>query len=631
MLVMGNEKWKMNYNYFRSVAKLIPKDESKLIRNCFHLLSQSEISKLKIVSLSQLLLAMLDFAGVLAIGLIGTLSVYGIQSKQPTGQLKSLLELVGLEDLKLQTQVAIVGILAAFTLVIKSVLSAYINRRTIFFLASRSADLSSRIIERLAFSNLEQIRKRSRVENIFAITTGVRSVTVGVIGTLVNLFADLLLILIMFIGLMFIDASIALLTVTLFGLIAWILYKLVNRRVNNLAKDEANFQIENDKLLFELLGSFREIFVSGTRRYYVDKVLGTQHKLSKVGAEISFIPMISKYVLEIAFVVGAVLFVGIQFLLKDAVGAVSSVSIFIAASGRVIPAILRLQGAAIRFRGSLIGAEKTLEVIEELKEFNQTMQLDVANLPNAGGKKVDLVSKDLHFEYRGSGKTVLKGVDFRIESGEWLAIVGPSGAGKSTLVDIILGIYKPTLGSVQIADLEPEVYIKAFPGKIAYVPQDTFILEGTLKQNIALGVEDVAIDEDRVIVCLEMVGLSEFTRSLKQGIESKLAELGSNISGGQRQRLAIARALYSDPILLILDEATSSLDSISEETVVRCLRNLRGKLTIISIAHRLSTVVSADRIMYLDNGGVLAIGSFDEVRKQVPNFEKQAKLSRIIN
>jgi len=603
--------------------------EFKLIRNCFVLLSKGEIARLKVVALSQLLLAFLDFLGVLAIGLIGMLSVYGIQSRSPSGQLKWILETLKMQNWSFQTQVAIVGIFAGFALICKSLLSAYINRRTTFFLSARSAELSVRLIEKLTFSNLQQIRKRSRFENIYAITNGVQSITLGVIGTLVNLFADIVLILIMFFGLLFIDATIALTTVTLFAFIAVILYKMVNVQIGRLASDEANLQIKNGQLLYELFGSYREIFAGGVRLHYTERIAESQRRLARINAEIAFIPSISKYVLEVAFVIGAIVFVGFQFIIKDAVGAISSISVFIAASGRVIPAILRIQGAAIRFRGALIGAQKTLDVIEELKSFSHRVPLR-EHSPERKLKGELIVSLEkVTFKYIATQKPVLFEIDLRIQPGEWIAIAGPSGAGKSTLVDVLMGIHKPNSGNVKIANMEPEEFILGWPGKVAYVPQDTFLMEGTLQQNVALGVEDVDIDSKRVLKCLEMVGLAEYARHQTLGISTEIKELGLNMSGGQRQRLAIARALYSKPKILILDEATSALDSLSEKTVIDCLTKLKGSMTIIAIAHRLSTVVHADRIIYLEKGRVLSSGSFKQVRRAIPNFDKQAKLSRI--
>jgi ABC-type multidrug transport system fused ATPase/permease subunit len=624
-------------NFFRKVGvsllrQLLPPNSNlKTIKNCFVLLSKPEIRRLRIVSISQLFLAFLDFAGVLAIGVIGMLSVYGIQSRTPSGQLKWILENLRIQNWSLQNQVAVIGVLAGILLISKSVISAYMSRRTIFFLSNRSADISIRILEKLAFSNLEQIKRRSRFENIFAVTNGVQSITVGVIGTLVNLFADVVLILVMFFGLLAIDSSIAISTVCLFGLIAISLYKLVNKRIASLATDDANVQIKNSQLLYELFGSYREVFAGGIRNKYVFRLGQLRRKSAEISANLTFIPNVSKYVLEISFVFGAIFFVGIQFILKDAVGAISSISIFVASAGRVIPAILRMQTAALTFRGALSGASRTLEIIEELKQTSSdkfqiidSEKERISFLPH-----INLVSVD--FKYENSEKNALNKINFEIPQGEWLAIVGPSGSGKTTLVDLILGILKPTVGTVTVSGVDPEEAVTNWPGLVSYVPQETFLMQGTLEDNVALGRDINEIDSERVIECIEQVGLLDLVNNSLKGVKLEVGELGSRLSGGQRQRLGIARALYTNPKLLILDEATSALDTLSEKHIVDCLKDLKGSVTIVSIAHRLSTVVSADRVVYIDKGEIIALGTFEEVRNAVPNFDKQVKLTNVQN
>jgi ABC-type bacteriocin/lantibiotic exporter with double-glycine peptidase domain len=599
------------------------------VRNCFILLSKREIIRIRIASLAQLLLSLLDFIGVILIGIVGALSVYGIQSRQPDGQLKLVLEVLNLENQALQTQVAIIGSIAGFSLVFKSVFSAWITRKTIFFLSNRSADISSRILEKLTFSNLEQIKRRSRFENMFALTTGVQSITVGVIGTLMTLVADIVLIVVMFAGLLLVEPSIALSTVIMFGLVALLLYKLVNQRVTFLAKEDARVQIRSSEMYYELLGSYREIFASGLRSIYVSKLNILRREGARISGMATFIPNISKYVLEIAFVFGAIMFVGIQFIFKDAVGAISSISVFLASSGRIVPAVLRLQGAALTFRGSLSMAKHTLDMIDELKYFDLPSEKKTLTMGNLTEFVGSVHLENVSFKYTDGSAEIIKEITMRINPGEWLAIVGPSGAGKTTLVDLILGILKPSTGKVAISGLDAERAVSVYTGSVAYVAQDSFILNGSIEENIALGKETSEIDQERVHLCLSLVGLSEFIEKREGNTKSEVGELGSKLSGGQRQRLGLARALYSKPSLLILDEATSSLDGYSEKGIIDCLNLLKEEVTIISIAHRLSTVVNADRVIYIENGKVLASGTFNEVRNKIPNFDLQAKLANI--
>lgn len=597
----------------------------EIIKRCFVLLTNIEMRKLFFVGVAQIFLAFLDLVGVLSIGVIGALSVYGIQSRTPTTQVKWVLDFLGIQSWQLQSQVALLGIFAGTVLISKSILSARINRRTIFFLSARSAELSARLVERLTFSNLEQIRKRSRFENIFLLTNGVQSITVGAIGTIVSFFSDISLITIMFFGLLIVDPSIALTTICFFGLIAWILYKRVNRKLIQLVTRDASLQIINNQLLYELFGIYREIFVRGIRNDYVSRIASQRRVSSRVASEIAFLPSVSKYALEIAFVVGSFIFVGIQFLLKDAAGAISTIGVFVASTGRIIPAVLRIQGAAITIRGAIAGAKKTLDVIGEL----DVLAVHTSSISETK-TGLDLVGElefsNVSFKYSGNSITTLKNLNFRIDAGNWVALVGPSGAGKTTLVDVMLGILKPTEGEVRLSGADPEQTVSSHPGGVAYVPQESFITEGTIKQNIALGTDEKEIDIQRVMECLEAVGLKDLIENSESGVSMEVGELGTRLSGGQRQRIGIARALYTSPKILILDEATSSLDALSESKISDCLNKLRGETTIVSVAHRLSTVTNADKVIYLEQGEVISIGTFDEVRKAVPNFDKQAEL-----
>ena len=599
------------------------------IRKCIVLFSKEEIRKIKFVAILQLILALIDFLGVIAIGLVGTLSVYGIQSRAPSGQLKSLLELLQLNDLTFQRQVAIVGSIAGMVLILKSFLSAWISRRTMFFLANRSADISNRILYKLTFSNFEQIQKRSRFENIFAITNGVQSITVGVIGKLVSLFSDLVLIIIMFFGLLFVDSSIALATIFIFGSVAFALYRLVSRRVVALVKEDVDIQVANGQAIYELFGSYREIFVRGIRNRYVDNLSSLRRRQAKVQASAGFMSDISKYVLEIAFVIGAFVFVGLQFIFKDAVGAISAISVFIASAGRIIPAILRIQTAAMSFRGAIGVADRTLRILEELKNIESEVnsQDDGKNSVSEGG----IIVKDVSFVYFGSSVHAVHQVSLEIKDGEWIAVVGPSGAGKTTLVDLILGVLKPTYGTITVSGLAPEAAIQKWPGRFAYVPQDSFIAQGSIEDNVALGSFGNEIDIIQANASLRKVGLEDFVSKSQNGLKQDVGELGSKLSGGQKQRLGLARALFTNPSIIVLDEATSALDNISEKSIVELLKEIKGKTTIISIAHRLSTVMSADRIIYMENGEIRASGTFNEVRSKVPNFEKQAQLANLEN
>jgi ABC-type bacteriocin/lantibiotic exporter with double-glycine peptidase domain len=207
--------------------------------------------------------------------------------------------------------------------------------------------------------------------------------------------------------------------------------------------------------------------------------------------------------------------------------------------------------------------------------------------------------------------------------------VGPSGGGKSTLIDLILGLLAPSSGSITISGLTPVDAIKKWPGAIGYVPQEVFIENSTVKENICLGFNPDLVADHLVWDALKMADLTEFVKSLDGELSFKISDGGKNLSGGQRQRLGIARALLTKPKIVIFDEATSALDAETENRVAESILKLTGECTVIFIAHRLSVVRSADMIYYIDKGKIVNQGRFDELRAVNADFNNQANFMGI--
>jgi ABC-type multidrug transport system fused ATPase/permease subunit len=228
--------------------------------------------------------------------------------------------------------------------------------------------------------------------------------------------------------------------------------------------------------------------------------------------------------------------------------------------------------------------------------------------------------------YDDAADFALKEVSFTAPAGSSLALVGPTGAGKSTLADVILGVLHPQTGSVRVGGVSPRTAIDQWPGGITYVPQAVALVEGTVRDNVALGLPADIVDDDFVWDALRRAHLADFLRDQREGLETKIGERGFRLSGGQRQRLGLARALFTRPKLIVLDEATSALDAETELAIVSALDELEGSVTTITVAHRLATVRRADNLVYLEHGVLRAQGTFDEVRERVQDFDRQASL-----
>jgi ABC-type multidrug transport system fused ATPase/permease subunit len=337
-------------------------------------------------------------------------------------------------------------------------------------------------------------------------------------------------------------------------------------------------------------------------------------------------PNISKYIIEISVILGSVVIAALQFFLNDVNRAVTVLSIFLAASTRITPALLRIQQGLLTIKGSTGAASPTLELIAELAPVTLAEEKKSENDLSHKGFNSRIQLTDVCFRYPNANVASLENINFSIEPGQFVAIVGPSGAGKSTLVDLILGILTPSTGSVSIGGHSPLESITLWPGAIGYVPQVVNATNGSLESNITLGFNQNEYEDSQLNSVIRIAQLQEFVSKLEDGLRSPLGDRGTKISGGEKQRIGIARALFTKPKILVLDEATSSLDSETERLISASIQNLKGKSTLIVIAHRLSTVKEADTVIYIEEGRVVGIGTFEEIRNSVPNFNNQANL-----
>lgn len=600
--------------------------EMGILRKSLTLLSKRDRKILVASAAIQIFLSFLDVAGIALIGILGALSVNGVQSRAPGNRVSRALELLHIDSLAFQAQAATLAILASTLLLSRTLLSMYFSRRAMFFLSRRGANISLDLLSRLLNQSILDINSRTTQSTIYALTSGVSSLTLTIIGGSINLVADMALLTVMSIGLFVVDPILATCTFLLFGFILLILYKRLHLRVRRLGEAEANLSIESNNKIAEILSSYRENVARGRRSHYAKLIGSYRIQLAGTQAELSFLPNVSKYVVELAIVLGALLISAVQFQSQDATHAVGTLSVFLAAGTRIAPAVLRIQQAALTFKSASGSLRPTLDLIDSLRDVspidNKSTDLD----DNHFGFEPKITMKNVSFTYPGANDSALQNISLEVSEGETIAIVGSSGAGKTTLVDIILGILTPTSGTVCVSDTDPLIAISEWPGAISYVPQDVFITNGSVLGNVVMGFDSNSAKLENVEVALRLAHLDSHISNLPSGIGSNVGERGTSLSGGQRQRLGIARALYTKPKLLVLDEATSALDGQTEADISNSIQGLRGEVTLVVIAHRLSTIKSADRIYYLEDGRLAAVGTFDEVRVQIPNFDQQAKL-----
>ena len=338
------------------------------IFRCLRILAVKDRRKLIAVAMIQIFLAGLDLIGVAIIGILGSLAINGVSSKGPGDRVLTIFSTLQLDNLTIQQQAAILGMTAAMILLSKTLLSIFFTRKVLFFLSRRSANLTEDLLRRIVAQPLIKIEEFSSQNILYTVTTGVYTVTVGILGTTVLIITDSALLLTLLVGMLVIDPLVAIITILIFSLTGVLLYKLMHTRMRKLGAKDSALTIQSNQKIIELLNSYREIYVRNRQTAYIDGIARIRGDLANALADMSFKPNISKYVIEMTVVLSALLVSGVQFYFYDAAHAVATLALFLAASTRIAPAVLRLQQSALVVKGSLGSADQTLKFFETLSE-----------------------------------------------------------------------------------------------------------------------------------------------------------------------------------------------------------------------------------------------------------------------
>jgi ABC-type multidrug transport system fused ATPase/permease subunit len=599
------------------------------IKKVLLLLEKKDRFKLFLVLVINTFLAFLDLLGVALIGITSAILIRGLQGLAAGDQVTRFLELLNLDGLPQQSLLILLGSSAIFFFILKTILSVYFLRKTLRYMTVRNAQISSSLVSKMLNRPVEKIFSKPIQHQIYNVTGGVETLVGGAVTSLVVIASDLALLLVILVGLMLVDPITSIGTFLVFTGIAFILYFLLHKRVVMLNTKSVYQTIYFNQKISEGINSFRDLFIKGGREFYVNEIRKTKMQLAGYDAEMKFIPSISKYTIEISVILGIAVISGIQFYLFDSNRAIAVISVFLAASSRIAPAVVRLQQNVITIRSSLSAAKPTFELIDELNGIKELDRTETVISTNHADFSPRVKLENLKFTYMDAIDETIQDISLDIAEGRFIAFVGPSGGGKSTLIDVILGLLAPSSGSITISGLKPVDAIKKWPGSIGYVPQDVFIENSTVKENICLGFNPDSVSDDLVWQALELADLYDFVKSLEGQLSYRISDAGKNLSGGQRQRLGIARALLTKPKIVIFDEATSALDAETENRVSESILKLTGECTVIFIAHRLSVVRSADMIYYIDKGKIINQGTFEELRSINADFNNQANFMGI--
>lgn len=416
-----------------------------ILKDIFNLLSKKDKTKIILIVSIQVLLGLLDLIGVGLIGVLGALSVSGIRSEKPGNRVSFLLNLLKMENISFPQQIILIGSLAAFFMVLKTLASMYFTKKTLAFLGIRSALFSAELLRKIFTQQYPYISNKSKQEIIFSLTSGANSLILGMIGSIMTIVSDLSLILIMLIGLFLIEPNIAVISLLFFALISLALHKKLSNRAEYYGIENALYSIKVNELISDLLDTYRELYLRNQISSQISDIEMTRKKLAKVNSGTAFLPYISKYVLEISVVLGILFLVVYQFIMQDTGRAVGNIALFLAASSRIVPSILRLQQGFLQIRSSIGGAQPTYNLYKLMPEngiipTNNELNFNFEHINFQPSAKVINVS----YKYPDSREFVITDLSLDLPQGSFSAIVGKSGAGKSTLANLILGVQEPS-------------------------------------------------------------------------------------------------------------------------------------------------------------------------------------------
>lgn len=401
------------------------------------------------------------------------------------------------------------------------------------------------------------------------------------------------------------DKTMTIGVVLTFAVFAVIYIRVIKKRLWAMGVSNRENQVLMMKWIQQAFGGIKELKVLGREQFFLDRYDESYEKFAETGRKNQLWSVMPRTLMEALCISGLMLVV--IFKLYRGVYLeyfIPTLSVFAVAAFRMLPSFGRIAQYINNISYNSVAVNAVYEELKEIDDLLQSRKQEMNDIENMRYEKGIFV-KNLSYRYPNVDRCVLDDITYQIPKNKSVAIVGTSGAGKTTMADILLGILDPTEGVVLADDKNIHKNKHGWNKMVGYIPQTIYLMDDTLRNNIAFGLEEKEIDDKKIWQVIEDAQLKEFVSELEDGIYTKVGERGVRLSGGQRQRIGIARALYNEPQILVLDEATSALDNDTESAVMEAIERLAGKKTIIIIAHRLSTIENCDLVFRVENGKVL--------------------------
>ena len=490
------------------------------------------------------------------------------------------------------------GLLCVY--VIKNLFLMYMYSQVYKFVYDGRSKLATRLLEQYMKEDYEFHLGR----NMAVIQRAVRSDVDGfyhLVRCLLQLMSELIICVVLAALLFVSDFWMALFLVVLLGLCVSTVVVISRKKAKKLGADDMVAGSKMNQWLMQGIGGIKEIKLLSREDYFVNSFKEYSDKSSDNQRKQQVLIQLPRLLTETVSIGAVLLWLVIAAAYgMDLLSIVPTLAVFAVAAFRLLPSVGKINGLLADYnfyRPRVDFIYEDMHGVQEITECNKSDDKIISF-----NESIEL--SDVSFAYAGTDKYILDKVSLSIARGESVGVVGPSGAGKTTLVDVIMGLLKISAGDIKVDGVSVFEGLSSWQGLIGYVPQNIYLSDDSIRHNIAFGIPDEEIDDDRISECIKEARLSDLISELSEGVETVIGDRGIRLSGGQRQRIAIARALYFRPEVLVLDEATSSLDNDTEAAVMEAIEALHGKVTMIVVAHRLSTIEKCDKVYRVEDGKV---------------------------
>ena len=558
---------------------------------------------------------MMSFLDVLGIGLIIPYISMVTNPDSGINILSNILPSFQISEYQNEEIVLFFGSLMVFVFIIKGIFSIIINKAIFRFCLRNGVNLRIRLMKLYQDMPYEHYMQRNSSEYILSLQQLAPNFSQGVLLSLMKLISETIVAVAILIFLFWTNGQIMLFLVSILGVTYLAYNSIFKERIKLYGQLMNQYYANLVKNIQESITGLKEIRTLRREQYFLNKFDNNAKNFANIYVKHKIITLLPRHLIDVISVIFVVTLVSSFFIFNlDKKSLFPILTVFGVSLIRLIPIFTQTVGGVNQIRFGIDTVNKLSNDIAMLEGASASYE-DISKGLTKDTSFESLELRNVSYKYKNANRSSLSNISLNINKGDFIGIMGSSGSGKSTLVDMLLGFLKPTGGTIVFNN---NVYKELNGGlghNIAYLPQKAFLIDDTINHNVALGVDEVDIDPDLVMESLKRANLLEYTQGLKDGVNSMIGESGVSLSGGQGQRIALARAFYHGQDVLVFDESTSALDEETEREIVDEVKKLKGRRTIIIIAHRLSTLKHCDKILKIKGGRVVTQHDYSDLVK----------------